>query len=271
MGEPIPLLCPICRGVLQRGEKSLCCGKNHSFDIARQGYINLLPVQQKHSLNPGDTKEMLSARRRFLQAGYYLPIAESVSVVLQTYTDGSPLVVDVGCGEGYYTALMKQRCAGRYIGVDISKDGVKMACSADKEICWLVATASSLPLPDGQADAVTAMFSLLLAEEYRRILKPGGCVIEVTVGSDHLRELKEIIYDEVFEQHKHPAACPEGFREPLCEEHRFTLSLSNEPLRDLLCMTPHFWRIHQERREALEATGSLTVTVHYWVRVLQKI
>ena len=266
----IGLCCPLCKKSLLRQENSFSCENHHSFDLARQGYLHLLPVQQKHSLNPGDTKEMLLSRRRFLDGAFYLPIAKSVTNALLQFAPLKPTVVDVGCGEGYYTAYMKSHCPGHYAGVDISKDGVRMACSRSREISWLVATASSLLFGDGAVDAVTCMFSLLLPEEYGRILKKGGCVVEVTVGSEHLRELKEIIYDEVFEQHKQPSPCPKGFDEVRREEHRFSVTLANGPLCDLLHMTPHFWRIHQQRREQLEATNALRLTVHYWTRVLVK-
>lgn len=266
----IPLICPVCRRELHRLEKSLACDKGHSFDIARQGYVNLLPVQSKHSLNPGDTREMLLARRGFLDGGCYLPICESVVSALEKYAPQLPAIIDVGCGEGYYTSLIHERLGGECIGIDISKDGARMACARSRDILWLVATASSLPAADGSADAVMAMFSLLMPEEYARVLKKGGCVVEVTVGSDHLRELKEIIYDEVFIQNKHPSPCSELFTEAECTGHRFSLTLDNKQLCELLKMTPHFWRIHRERREKLEETPSLTLTVHYWLRVLIK-
>lgn len=269
--DNIKLLCPVCAGKLVPGEKSFHCIQGHSFDKARQGYLNLLPVQQKHSLNPGDTKEMLLARRSFLNTGHYLPVAEQVTEAINKYVRAEkPSVIDVGCGEGYYTELLSRRCPGVYTGVDISKDGVRMACSRSRDILWLVATASSLPVENASMDCLVTMFSLLMPKEYGRVLKPGGCLIEVTVGNDHLRELKEIVYDEVFEQNKHPAELPSPFEQVLCSEHRYRITLNNAELCDLLKMTPHFWRIHKERRELLESTDSLALTVHYWLRAAVK-
>lgn len=271
MEKGLKLICPVCRQRLKLNGKSCVCKNSHSFDIARQGYLNLLLVQNKHSLNPGDTPQMLKARRSFLNSGKYLPICESVSEALKKYSPSSePVVIDSGCGEGYYTSLIKQKCGGIYAGVDISKDGVRMACSRDKAILWLVATAAALPIENSSADAVIAMFSLMLPNEYARVLKKGGCVIEVTVGNDHLKELKEIIYDEVFVQDKYPSPCGKSFEEKECSEHRYTLTLNNDELRSLLMMTPHFWRIHKEKRERLEATERLEITVHYWLRVAVK-
>ena len=268
----IRLKCPLCGKPLIKNDGSYCCDNNHSFDIARQGYVNLLPVQDKHSLNPGDTKEMLAARRRFLDSGSYEPICADTSECIKRFVNAErPIVADVGCGEGYYTNRISSFCGAVCAGIDISKDGVRYACSRNRDILWLVATASRLPLYDESVDAVIAMFSLFMPEEYRRVLKKGGIIVEVTVGNDHLKELKSIIYDEVFQQSKHPAEAGEGLCELMCEERRFEITLDNSKLKDLLLMTPHFWRIKQSRRELLESTEELTLTVHYWIRVLQKI
>ncbi len=263
------LLCPVCGEPLKSENTRLVCPRSHSYDRARQGYYNLLPVQNKRSLHPGDTADMLRARRSFLDSGLYGPICDRVTEAINAHCH-SPLTADIGCGEGYYTSRIKDMCGARCIGVDISKDGVRMACSRDKDILWLVATASHLPLKSGAFDALTAMFSLFLPEEYARILKKGGCAVEVTVGTEHLIELKRLIYDEVFEQHKHPAPCPELFIEAGCDEYRFPVTLDSARLQELLLMTPHFWRIRQEKREQLTAVSSLTLTVHFWVRTLIK-
>ena len=274
MKDTIHLICPLCGQPLQQDTKRLFCPQHHSFDTARQGYSNLLPVQQKHSLNPGDTKEMLLARRRFLDKGFYEPISRHVAEAFRRYlphpSTQPPIIADIGCGEGYYTAFLQQACQADMIGLDIAKDGVRMACSRNKNIVWLVATASKLPIAAASLDGVCAMFSLFLPEEYARVLKKDGCAVEVTVGSDHLRELKAIIYEEVFEQHKHPAPCGDLFTEVLCTEQRFSLTLPQEDLQSLLQMTPHFWRIRQDRRQQLARIGSLTLTAHYWLRVLRK-
>ncbi len=270
MYESFSLICPICGQALKADGKSLLCRKNHCFDIAKQGYVNLLPVQNKHSLSPGDTKEMLLARRRFLDSGMYEPICQDVIKAFKKYLPHGAVIADIGCGEGYYTSHIKTACRAECIGIDIAKEGVRMACSRNKSILWAVATASNLPIADASLDGLCAMFSLLLPEEYARVLKKGGIVTEVTVGSDHLRELKEIIYNEVFVQHKHPSPCPAQFTETLCREQQYKVTLDRSQLTDLVMMTPHFWRIKRERRDALMQTDHLTLTVHYWLRILKK-
>ena len=268
------LICPICGDALTRRGGSLVCPQNHTYDIARQGYVNLLPVQQKHSLAPGDTPEMLASRRTFLEAGFYSPILDDVTAELKRLEQsagGLSAMADIGCGEGYYTAgFLRQFPSARIIGADISKAAVRMAASRTKEISWITATASHLPVADDSIDAVTAMFSLLCEEEFARILRPGGRVIEVTAGTNHLIELKQIIYDSVFEQHKHPKPVGEFLREVSCECRSFRFSVSGGMLGHLLRMTPHTMRIRPENRARLEATPSLALTAEYFVRVLEK-
>ena len=265
------LICPLCGASLIQKGGSLVCPENHTFDIARQGYVNLLPVQQKHTLSPGDTPEMLAARRRFLNEGHYAPICADVVSALTAIPGGVSHIVDAGCGEGYYTSEFGRHFPNAHIiGADISKAAVKLATSRTKAISWLTATASHLPVADGSADAVTAIFSLLCEEEFARVLRPGGRVIEVTSGTDHLIELKRIIYDDVFEQHKRPKALEGRLREIGCELRQFTVTLNGVQLADLLWMTPHTMRIKPEKRALLEATPFLTLTVQYYVRVLEK-
>ena len=99
------LICPLCGETLEKNEKSFRCPNRHGFDIARQGYVHLLPVQSKHSRSPGDTREQVISRRRFLEGGFYEPIARAVAqAAMETGVRGE--ILDVGCGEGYYGAYL---------------------------------------------------------------------------------------------------------------------------------------------------------------------
>lgn len=269
------LICPLCGEKLLLNEKSYTCNNKHCFDIARQGYVNLLPVQNKHSLHPGDTKEMLCARREFLNGGTYKPICDSVIEQAHKYLiNGHNItLLDVGCGEGYYLKAFKDILKPEgTVGADISKDGVKMACARDRAILWLVATASHLPIEAESVDMLTAMFSLFMEDEYARVLKSGGIAVEVIAANEHLKELKEIIYEEVFEQNKQPCKLKsDKFVVLNCEQRRFEFTLKNAELRNLLMMTPHFWRIKEENREKLLLTEGLKLTANYFVRTLRKI
>lgn len=265
------LICPLCGEPLHVSGGSLLCPVRHTYDIARQGYVNLLPVQQKHSLAPGDTPEMLAARRAFLNEGLYAPICSDVTEAIRQYAPDMKMLVDIGCGEGYYTAAFgRQFPDANVIGADIAKTAVKMACSRSKAITWITATASHLPIADHSTDVITAMFSLVCEEEFARILRDGGIVVEVTAGTNHLIELKHIIYDDVFEQHKRPKPPQNFLREIACTLHTFPLTLNNVQLVHLLQMTPHTLRVKPEKRAQLESTQQLTLTVEYFVRVMEK-
>lgn len=265
------LICPICREPLLQSGGSLVCSRRHTYDIARQGYVNLLPVQQKHSLVPGDTHEMLTARRAFLNREHYAQICNDVTSAIDKYSNCCGTIIDIGCGEGYYTSKFAQKYPyTAVIGADISKTAVKMACARSIDISWITATASHLPIADSSADIITAMFSLVCEEEFARVLRHGGIVVEVTAGTNHLIELKHIIYDNVFEQHKSPKPTQGFLNEISCELRSFKLTLDNTQLVNLLEMTPHTLRIKPEKRAELEATPELELTVEYFVRILGK-
>ena len=257
------LTCPICGEALQRSDRTYACGKKHSFDIARQGYVNLLPVQNKRSKNPGDTRDMVAARKSFLDRGHYQPIADAVCRLLGGSLSGSaPVLLDAGCGEGYYlTALQRQlEEAGREpccMGVDISKEAVRFAAARNKQALWITASAARLPFRDASVDGVMSMFALTVPEEFRRVLKPGGCFLEVTAGRDHLMALKNLIYSEIIEKQAKPAPGYPGFTSLAQEVLEFPVELTEpQEVQQLLSMTPHFWRITRDgAARAAAATG----------------
>lgn len=249
-------ICPVCGQPLASSGNSLCCKNRHGFDIARQGYVNLLTVSQKHSLHPGDSREMVAARRAFLSAGYYAPIAQRLRALLARYAPQAQSILDVGCGEGYYLSHVD---APERWGIDISKEAVRYAAARDKGAHWLTATATHLPFADGSFDCLLSMFALTAQEEFSRVLKPSGLYLRVVAGEGHLLALKRIIYPTL--THKDAPFSPAlaGFdllhREDL--SFRFTLD-TPEMVQNLLYMTPHAWRISQQGAQALRQTQILT-------------
>lgn len=265
----LQVLCPHCGQPLRQGKSAFFCEQGHSFDVARQGYVNLLPVQQKRSLHPGDTREMVAARRSFLEAGHYLPIARTLLELVQTWAPGARSVLDSGCGEGYYLSHLGHiplRC-----GVDISKEAVRYAARRDKTALWLTATAARLPFPGESFDCLLSMFALTVAPEFARVLGPGGIFVEVVTGPDHLRALRGIIYPEVQRKEKKARAALEGFAllDSRVIEFDFTLE-TPEAVRSLFSMTPHVWRISQAGAEALARTERLVDRAQVLFRVYQR-
>ena len=161
------LICPLCGEALEKREKQLVCPRGHSFDIARQGYVNLLTVQQKHSLDPGDTREQVLSRRAFLDTGLYRPIAQALIDGAREFGAQGELL-DVGCGEGYYCAALSQALGLPLTGLDISKEAVRCAAARYKNARWLCATAAHIPLPAESVGVLTSLFALTLPEESSR-------------------------------------------------------------------------------------------------------
>ena len=253
------LLCPICGEELSRVEKQYRCGNGHSFDVARQGYVNLLPVQQKRSLNPGDTREQVLGRRAFLDTGCYGPISDALNEAARELGVTGP-ILDVGCGEGYYSARLAQALGAELTGLDISKEAVRCAAARYKGPQWLCGTAAHLPVADGSAGVVTSLFALTVAEEFRRVLRPDGWFFQVLAAEDHLLGLKSIIYPELKFKEKNTVPEVPGFRLVKSVPIRFTFTVEGEQVQNLLGMTPHVFRITKEGAARLAATQKLTDT-----------
>lgn len=271
------LACPLDGDPLERRDGAWRCPAGHSFDIARQGYVHLLPVQNKRSRDPGDSKEMVAARRRFLEAGHYRPIAEAVGrAVLAEAPAGTLSCLDAGCGEGFYLRALRElagvateseKAQGgaatlSLLGVDISKWAVLAAAKREKAAAWVVGTNAHLPVQAQSLDRVLCLFGFPVYPEFARVLKPGGELLMVEAGPDHLRELREIIYPSLKPPREDDEAAPEGFTRKPTETLRYTIALEGaEPIADLLAMTPHLHRASAEGRERAAALTSLTLTV----------
>ena len=173
----IQVICPVCGAALAPQGAAWRCVQGHCFDVARQGYVNLLTVTQKHSRHPGDTREMVAARRAFLDAGWYAPIAKTLADLVRRFCPAAEAVLDAGCGEGYY--LSQLGWVPERWGIDISRDAVRYAAARDRSAHWLTATAAHLPFADGGFDCVLSMFALTAGAEFARVLRPGGIFLIV--------------------------------------------------------------------------------------------
>ncbi|WP_153108977.1 putative RNA methyltransferase [Propionivibrio limicola] len=262
------LACPLDQAPLSCSGSAWRCVAGHSFDVASQGYINLLPVQHKRSRDPGDSKEMVAARRRFLDTGYYEPIAAAVSraaLTVDVARASTLSCLDAGCGEGYYLRRLvaeagDQRLA--LVGLDISKWAVLAAAKQDKTIQWVVGSNANLPVLPETLDRVLCMFGFPVYSEFARVLKPGGLLLQVDAGPDHLRELREVIYPVLKPERPSAAAAPPGFTLVSVETVRYPLQINGkERIANLLAMTPHLYRASAEGRERAAALTDLSLTV----------
>jgi len=277
------LTCPLDQQLLTLQNRSLQCPSGHSFDIAKQGYVNLLPVQKKNSKDPGDSKEMIQARQRFLQSGLYQPISDELNQLVKAHlpspSNGSRIsIVDAGCGEGYYLSrlatenqLIKADNI-ELIGVDISKWGAQAATKYQLPITWVVGTNAQLPVAENSVDLIICMFGFYELEWFAKVLKPGGKVILAEAGPEHLIELREIIYPEV-RRRDVPAlktADELGFTSRQQNQIDFApKTLNQAQIQDLLVMTPHLYRASYEGKQAAQALTKLDLSAQVVFRVLQ--
>ena len=263
------LLCPICREQLNPEDRQYRCPQNHSFDIARQGYVNLLTVQQKHSLNPGDTREQVLSRREFLEAGFYGPIARTlVDTARELGITGQ--ILDVGCGEGWYSAQLADALDAPLTGLDISKEAVRCAAAKYKGKQWLCATAAHIPVEDGSVSLLTSLFALTLPQEFARVLKEGGYYFQVLAAEDHLLGLKGIIYDQLNLKEKNTVPELPGFELVKSIPIRFSFTVEGKQVQNLFSMTPHVFRIGKNGAERLRKTEVLTDTASCVLNVYRR-
>lgn len=276
------LACPIDNLILSIGDRQLICANGHSFDIARQGHVNLLLVQQKRSKHPGDSKAMVVARTQFLDSGTYQPVADNVAGIVaeQITADKDICLLDAGCGEGYYLDYIFQYLSGieedknlTFIGLDISKEAILHASKRNKNITWVVGTNRQPPVVEASVDIILCVFGFVSLDGFYKILKPGGKLILVDPGPEHLIELREIIYEKVKTTNS----------EYLVENNNSTFSiidnqqcqfktgvLNNDAIKNLLTMTPHLFRASKSGKEAAEKIQELDLTVDMVIRVLVK-
>ena len=253
------LACPNCALALQLSPTGATCTSGHSFDRARGGYLNLLVGGRlSAATTPGDTPDALAARRRFLAAGYYAPIATALAQAI-----GVPAgpVLDVGCGEGYY--LSHLNLPDSY-GLDVAKSAVQMASRLLPDGQFVVGSAYRLPVLDGSVAAVLSVFAPHPFEEFQRVLHSGGRWVTVTPGPNHLREMRPVLSGDsgrkAIERRTRRTVPP--LEAVAAQRVAFELRLTAEALHDLFYMTPIQWQAG--------ATGSdvqvgRTVTVDVWV------
>lgn len=271
------LCCPIDQQPLHADGRSWQCAQGHSYDMAKQGYLNLLPVQHKRSRDPGDSKAMVSARKQVLDSGTYQAISDALlhQVAPLLDIDEGKTVVDAGCGEGYYLQQIQQRFAQhRYCGFDISKWAVAAAAKRSKQIAWLVASSKNPPLLPQQTDLLLCLFGFYSFSGFSQLLKPGGKLLLLDPGPRHLIEMREIIYPEVRQSELPSLAQAEQHGLHLQEEiglETITPELNQQQLAELLLMTPHMYKAPAEGKAKLAEIEAMNLTLDLNFRWLVKV
>ncbi len=241
--------CPICKAPLYDTGATLQCADHHSFDKAAQGYVHLLPPNKMHAKLPGDSPEMVAARRSFLEAGFYQPFCDRICALVSDALRGrrSPLLIDAGCGEGYYTDAVRSAvesvCDSPAVcGFDISKLAVRAAAGRGRGLPLAVASCFDIPVRDACADMLLSVFSPIVPSEFARVLKPGGMLLLAVAGERHLLGLKQLLYDTPYLNAYKETDYP-GFSFEARVPVRTHAVLSDSRLIfDLFTMTPYYWK-----------------------------
>jgi 23S rRNA (guanine745-N1)-methyltransferase len=307
------LTCPFCQLPLSESGNIFVCANNHTFDIAREGYVNLLRKKQL-----GDTKEMLVARRQFLEQGYYQPLSDQLNELIYAYLSSSaPRVLDAGCGEGYYLGCLQRflvqkqpamqeiylspnnsagtdlscpplRTPGHstdtinrylrqhlengslrssFIGVDTSKEAIKLAARRYHECCFVVANLKErLMFADGTLDILLNIFAPHNVEEFARVMVPGGLLVLVIPGPAHLLQLRRQLHLLNIEEQKQQHVMKQfahSFKLLTTTTLRYTLHLDHTALTQLVMMTPNFWHLSSEIRQAMVSIDELQTEVEF--------
>lgn len=253
------ILCPVCKKKLIQIDRSYRCENGHNFDLSKEGYLNL---NLKNSQSSGDNPDMIKARKRFLEKGYYSFLRDAVNeLILETDS-----LVDLACGEGYYTSAFKARDK---IGIDLSKSGLKIAAKSDKDTLYLLNSIFRDPLADCSADKVITIFAPIAAKEIVRILKDDGSFILVRPDIRHLYELKELIYEKPYlnEAEEIKIEGMELDRQIKIQERK---RVTHEDLMDLFMMTPYYNTTSSSDKEKLTQIQDCEISFCFIIDIFKK-
>ncbi|MFB2656761.1 23S rRNA (guanine(745)-N(1))-methyltransferase [Shewanella xiamenensis] len=252
-------ICPLCALPLTLTQRTWGCPQAHKFDIAKEGYVNLLPVQKKNSKDPGDNQQMMFARREFLNAGYYQILSDRVNQLALQYASSAQQILDIGCGEGYYSHRLYNALVAHHFcylqGVDISKSAIKYAAKRYPNLSFCVASAYEMPIPSNSIDLAIRIYAPSKVEELQRIMAPSGILITVSPGPLHHFALKQQIYDQP-RLHPESEARVDGFE--CLHQERLSAQLDLNDSKDIgnfLEMTPYAWKFTAEQKQAFSQSG----------------
>ncbi|WP_153916212.1 23S rRNA (guanine(745)-N(1))-methyltransferase [Shewanella sp. TC10] len=273
-------ICPICSSALSLNAKSWQCENRHQFDCAKEGYVNLLPVQKKNSKDPGDNKTMMFARREFLNKGYYQKLSDRVNELAIQFSNSAEKILDIGCGEGYYSHRLLQalqqegessdsQTACHLQGLDISKSAIKYASKRYAELDFCVASAYEMPFADNAFDLAMRIYAPSKIEELQRVINQDGILITVSPGPMHHFAMKKIIYSEP-KPHDEAKAELEGFNCLHQERVQYQLELTDPiDIEHFLNMTPYAWKLTQEQKAQIADQG-LSCELDFSIEIHQR-
>ena len=256
------LVCPVCGEKLIKTDRKYACEKSHSFDIAKEGYVNLLAGNHKAGELIGDNRDMARARRTFLEKGYYDFLAEK----LCEYINKDDTLLDISCGEGYYTDYMRRKTDADVYGFDISKEMIRLAAKKYKEVEFFVANIARIPMQSESVDVAVQICAPFSEKEFARILKKDGFLLSVVPGKKHLWGLKELLYENPYENNEDSAEYELLEKtESITVSTKVTLSTYEEKM-SLFAMTPYYYKTSEKDRLKLENPEPLETELEFVIR-----
>ena len=259
------LICPVCGSALAKGQGSLRCEKGHSFDLAKEGYVNLLRTNKSGDLI-GDDKLSARSRRDFLNKGYYAALKDELCRI---FADKQGNVLDICCGEGYYTAALGANPQLQVYGFDISREMVRLAAKRGNGT-YFVANLAAIPVAAQSMDHAIHLFAPFQEQAFARVLKSGGRLITVMPGRYHLWGLKQALYDTPYENDEQ---LPVTTQLQLVGTHKVTAEInlaSQEDIQAVFRMTPYYFHTSQKDKEKLEVLDSLQTSIEFLIAEYEK-
>ena len=262
-------ICPVCGKNLVCAGKACRCENNHSFDISKEGHINLL-LGSRSCDNVGDSAEMAVSRRSFLSKGYFDTLSDELVKIASTHGDVKT-VLDICCGEGHYSSFFKNAVPNAdVLGFDLSREMVKRAAKQNKNVGYAVANMTSIPVADNSTDFAFHLFAPFYESEFNRILSDNGILVSVIAGEKHLVELKNLLYDKPYLNEIKDPSCG---KMTLVRDYDVSDTMhigSSDDIKSLFMMTPYFYHTPSDAKEKLFAENELDVTLSFHIFIYQK-
>lgn len=260
------LRCPLCyESVTVEDLKSLKCINNHTFDFARQGYVNML--QKPVSTQYGD--DLFEARQKIItEADIYAPIHKKIAALIRGQINAQTLLFDAGSGEGSHLKSILDEINDenlKGIGLDISKEGVVMAAKNYDKSLWFVGDLANPPLKDQSCKFILNFLSPANYSEFKRILTEDGIIIKIIPGSHYLQEIRRQLFNNTAEseyENNDTVGLMKKNVSIISEERvTYTKELDETALKNLIAMTPLGWHANQKQIESFACNGNREITV----------
>ena len=259
------LICSVCTKPLKKEARRYLCENGHSFDAAKEGYVNLLRTNKSGDLM-GDDKLSARSRRDFLNKGYYSALKDALCEI---FADKKGNVLDICCGEGYYTSALGQNTSLKMFGFDISREMVRLAAKRGNGT-YFVANMAAILVADASMDHAIHLFAPFQEKSFSRVLKPGGYLYSVVPGRYHLWELKQTLYDTPYENDEQ---LPETEQLKLVATHKVCATIcleSQEDIQSVFRMTPYYFRTSEADKKKLLQKHTLETQIEFVIGVYQK-